>query len=426
MTSLRLFTALLFLACPVIAAWAAEVPRFSDPAAEADELLSLMERRLALMPEVAAWKRERGQPVVDEAREREVIVRWEASAGGLGIDRAAARAFMEAQISAARSLQEILMDDWSAGRSAPPRARDLAREIRPELDRIGVDLLAAVRAVAAGAKEAPALAKFRDAMGAACRRLGVPGEFAAELAAASAGLRITASATLAGLRQAGVLRVGLTGDYAPFSEERGGELRGLDVEMAREFAAVLGVRVTFVRTTWSQLSEDLAAGRFDFAAGGISVTPERRKRADFGPLLLIDGKTPIARCADRGRFATLEEINRPDVRVVVNPGGTNERFARENFPRASLRMFPDNRTIFAEILEDRADVMITDGIEVKLQSSRHPGLCATRAEPFTRSEKAWMFPRDAELTSEVTGWLRPRVASGEVARRLDLAIRGAR
>jgi ABC-type amino acid transport substrate-binding protein len=32
--------------------------------------------------------------------------------------------------------------------------------------------------------------------------------------------------------------------------------------------------------------------------------------------------------------------------VVFNPGGTNERFARANFPDANQRLHPDNRTIF--------------------------------------------------------------------------------
>ncbi|MFM8617192.1 MAG: transporter substrate-binding domain-containing protein, partial [Opitutaceae bacterium] len=348
------------------------------------------------------------------------------SAGALGIDRDAARAFMETQISAARALQEGLLADWSAGRATPPRARDLPREIRPELDRIGLELLLAVRAVAASTKSDSELTRLREEIGLLGRRLGFPGDFAVRLSAAIAGLRITAPATMAGLRQAGVLRVGLTGDYAPFSEERAGELRGFDVALAREFAAMLGGRVTFVRTTWSRLMEDLLAGRFDFAAGGISVTPERRGRADFGPTLLVDGKTPIARCADRGRFGTLEEINRPDVRVIVNPGGTNERFAREHLPRASLRVFPDNRLIFAEILAGRADVMVTDAVEVRLQVARQPGLCGTRAEPFTRFEKAWMFPRGAEVAAEAEGWLTPRIESGEIARRLDAAIAGAR
>ena len=89
-----------------------------------------------------------------------------------------------------------------------------------------------------------------------------------------------------------------------------------------------------------------------------------------------------------------------------------------------FRSFPDNRAIFGEILAGRADVMITDGIEVRLQAARQPGLCGTRKEPFTKSEKAWMFPRGAELAAEAGRWLSPRVAAGDVARRLDAAIAG--
>ena len=95
--------------------------RFADPAAEIQALVDLMERRLALMPEVAAWKHARGQPVTDAAREREVLDVWEHSAAALGIERAAARAFMDVQISAAREVQERLRAEWAAGRASPRR-----------------------------------------------------------------------------------------------------------------------------------------------------------------------------------------------------------------------------------------------------------------------------------------------------------------
>lgn len=426
MITLRAWVATLLVFRGLVVAWGAEPARFSDPAAEAEALLSLVEHRLALMPEVASWKHARGQPVADEAREREVLDRWEASAVALGVERRAARLFMEEQISAARALQEACRADWSAGRSVPPPARDLARDIRPELDEVGVALLSLVRAVAANGSPPSARPATVAAFDAICRRRGVPARHATRLADAMLGLRVAGPATVAGLRQGKVVRVGLTGDYAPFSEERGGELHGLDVDLFRDFAASLGARVAFVRTSWPRLMDDLAAGRFDVAAGGISVTPERRLRADFGPPLITDGKTPIVRREDRRRFVALEEINRPEVRVIVNPGGTNERFARENLPRSSLLVFPDNRAIFGEILAGRADVMVTDGVEVRLQSARHPGLCGTRDEPFTRSDKAWMLPRGAELTATVAEWLRPRVTSGEISRRLESAIAGAR
>jgi cyclohexadienyl dehydratase len=57
------------------------------------------------------------------------------------------------------------------------------------------------------------------------------------------------SPTLARIRGAGVLRVGTTGDYTPFSLiQSGGSYRGADIDMARDLAAMLGVRLQFVPT----------------------------------------------------------------------------------------------------------------------------------------------------------------------------------
>jgi cyclohexadienyl dehydratase len=110
----------------------------------------------------------------------------------------------------------------------------------------------------------------------------------------------------------------------------------------------------------------------------------------------------------------------------VNPGGTNERFAREHIKRATLVLHPDNRTIFQEIVAGRADVMITDGIEVRLQTRRHPELAATMSEPFSRAGKAILLPLGSELTARVDAWLVPQVNSGHIAERLEQALAGAR
>ena len=70
--------------------------------------------------------------------------------------------------------------------------------------------------------------------------------------------------------------------------------------------------------------------------GGVSVTLERQKTAFFSAPYLRDGKTPIARCADKDKFADLAAIDRPEVTVIVNPGGTNEKFDRAHLrPRIS-------------------------------------------------------------------------------------------
>jgi cyclohexadienyl dehydratase len=217
----------------------------------------------------------------------------------------------------------------------------------------------------------------------------------------------------------GEVKVCSTGDYRPFTylDESTGRWDGIDIDMAGDLAAKLGVRLALVKTTWGTLLDDL--GRTcDIAMGGISVTTDRAKRAFYSDPYLADGKTPITRCENVGRFQTLDQINQPGVRAVVNPGGTNEKFADANLTQATIVRHPDNNTIFEEILAGRADLMITDATETRWQQQQHPELCAVHPEaPFTFSEKAYLLPRgDVVLQEWVNGWLHIARNDGTYAR----------
>ena len=373
------------------------------------------------MPEVAAIKYRQQTPIADPAREQDVLDRTVAEAAALNLDGPAAREFLGVQIRMARAVQEACFTRWQAATAPPPPARDLVTVLRPELDALVRELLPAVY-LATDALANASASHRRTALEPLRRHAGLTDALISELAGSLGALRVTAPATWPVLQRVGVLRVGTTGDYAPFSDDRERVLRGFDIELAGALAHDWGVEVMFVRTSWPTLMDDLRRRRFDLAASDISVTEERRRVADFSGPYFFDGKTPIARRNDAARFSRLEDIDRPDVRVVVNPGGTNERFAREHLRRATLRIHPDNRTIFAEIAAGRADVMITDGVEVRLQERRQPELRGTRAEPFTRTGKAVLLPAGSELTVRVDAWLEPRLKSGELATRLERAL----
>src|SRR5262249_56427132 len=67
------------------------------------------------------------------------------------------------------------------------------------------------------------------------------------------------------------LRVGTSGDYAPFSFRRDGEFVGLDVDVARRFARDSRRALVIVPFRWPDLVDDLRAGRFEVAMGGVTV-----------------------------------------------------------------------------------------------------------------------------------------------------------
>ncbi len=207
----------------------------------------------------------------------------------------------------------------------------------------------------------------------------------------------------------GSLRVGMTGDYLPFTyfDKATEKFRGFDVDMAEALGKALGVKVEFVQTAWPQLTKDFEADKFDIAMGGVSITFDRQKKGLFSTPIMREGKTPIARCADKGKYGTIADIDKPGTRVIVNPGGTNERFARANIKNAEVRTYNDNVSIFDEIAKGNADVMMTDAAETRYQQKLHPGvLCAVHPDkPFDFAEKAYWMQRDVALKAFVDQWL---------------------
>ncbi|MGA9869233.1 MAG: transporter substrate-binding domain-containing protein [Acetobacteraceae bacterium] len=234
-------------------------------------------------------------------------------------------------------------------------------------------------------------------------------------AAAGAEVALAPATRLDAILARGTLRVGLTGDYKPFSflDKASGSTTGLDVDMAQDLAKAMGVKLEIVHTTWPTMMADLQGGKFDIAMGGVTITLARLKSAYFTIPVMTSGKTAIARCAEKDKFQTLAEIDRPGVKVIVNPGGTNESFDKANLKQAEIVPFPDNATIFDQLVAGEADVMITDGVETRLQQKLHPELCAIHPDhPFNTSELGYMLPRDVTLKFFVDEWLREMNQTG--------------
>src|SRR5262249_16785080 len=118
----------------------------------------------------------------------------------------------------------------------------------------------------------------------------------------------------------GTLRVGMTGDYRPFTflDKSTSKFEGFDVDMAEALGQTLGVKVEFVPTSWPTMMKDFEANAFDMVAGGVAITLDRQKKGFFSTPIMREGKTPIARCADTGKFDTLADIDKPGTHVIVN------------------------------------------------------------------------------------------------------------
>ena len=216
--------------------------------------------------------------------------------------------------------------------------------------------------------------------------------------------------------------IGTTGDYRPLSfREPDGSCWGFCIEVAGEIAKRLGVHSRFVQTSWPTLSDDVLADpqRFDLAIGGITITDARRETMRMSEGYLANGKTILCRATEAGRYRSLADIDMPGVRVMVNPGGLNEQFARKHLTRATILVHQRNEDIPTLVAEGRADVIITEITEAPYYVQTDTRLAAPLLnEPFTRGEIGVLMRRGQDDLLEMVNGVIRRMKSDGTLRRL--------
>ena len=213
------------------------------------------------------------------------------------------------------------------------------------------------------------------------------------------------------------LRVGTSGDYAPFSLDFAGKSNGnfqpegFSIDVARAFASHTGRRVEFVQFDWPKLSQSLTAEHFDFALSGVTVRPDRSIAGRFSHPLTVSGAVVLTRT--KSGLDRPEDLRRPGLTFAVNAGGHLERTTRALFRGAVVEAIPANHLVLDALDRNEVDAVVTDSLEAPIWLARRAGL--HEIGPLTRDRKAAWFPiaRRDEI-ERFDAWLLKAEASGEL------------
>lgn len=225
------------------------------------------------------------------------------------------------------------------------------------------------------------------------------------------------TSALDAIQQRGILRVGMTGDYKPmayFNKETG-TYEGIEVDLANSLAEALGVKLEIVKTTWPTLLQDTLDGKFDVAMSGITRTYAREKATYMSDGYITFGKTVLMRKEDVIKYPTLDAINKSTVRVGVNPGGTNEKFAHQYLPKATLVVHAKNAEIPGLVANGTVDIMVTETLEAARYIREDSNLAAPLLNnPFTKNQFGILMKRDEPLLHFVNLWLAQQQLEGNI------------
>ncbi|MFV0575334.1 MAG: transporter substrate-binding domain-containing protein [Vibrio sp.] len=215
--------------------------------------------------------------------------------------------------------------------------------------------------------------------------------------------------TWAQIQQSGELRVGVTANYSPMAfRNKLDKLVGYDIDMTKSLAKSLGLKVSYVDTTWKTIESDFNADKFDIAAGGVTKTVEREKDFLLSSSVAKNGKVILANCSRKLGFARLEQVDQPNVKIVVDSGSSNERYAYSHIKKAKVYRQKSHSYALKLLKYNVADVMFLDLIEGRHYQNSYKGtLCvASPVLEGTLNYKVYMMKKaDKELLAKVNNWI---------------------
>jgi polar amino acid transport system substrate-binding protein len=170
------------------------------------------------------------------------------------------------------------------------------------------------------------------------------------------------------VRDRGVLRVGTDASYAPMSSfaADGRTIVGVEPDRGTELGRVLGVRVEFVDTDFTEVIPDVAAGRLDLGMSAITDTRARARHADFvnyfsaGTSILVQQGNPAGVTDIRDLCGNVVAVERGTTQVDLlaraQRNCADERVAR----RITVRTYPTNSDALVELRTGRAVAVLND------------------------------------------------------------------
>lgn len=164
--------------------------------------------------------------------------------------------------------------------------------------------------------------------------------------------------TMAVVKDKGLLVAGVRDDAPPFGfiDKDSGDLVGIDVDLAREIANRLGVRLKLRTVTAAGWIPELLNGNVDLVAATVSSSPEREKLVDFSTVYFTTTQRVIAKS---GTVASLKDLE--GKRIGTGQDSATERNVRKAVPSAACYYFRDTRKAVEALQKGEVDALSASG-----------------------------------------------------------------
>lgn len=149
--------------------------------------------------------------------------------------------------------------------------------------------------------------------------------------------------------------------FAPYEYYQEGEIVGVDIDIGREIAKELGMKLVIKDVAFDSIITEVKTGKSDIGAAGISYTEERAKEVDFTIDYMESKQVLIVK-----RNSVIESPNDlTNQKIAVQLGSVADTYLTEEYPNVQVIREKKFLAAIQDLKDNKVDGVVMDEVPAK-------------------------------------------------------------
>lgn len=220
------------------------------------------------------------------------------------------------------------------------------------------------------------------------------------------------------IKDKGELVVGLSADYAPYEfytmVDGKKTIVGFDVELAKEIAKDLGVKLTLKEMKFDALLGALPANQIDMIISGMNPDEERAKVVDFSDIYYTAQHGVLVNKKDLDKYKAVEDLK--SARVGAQMGSTQADIVKEKIKAENPTLLANVNNLILELKSGKIDALVTEKpvAEMAIKNNNELALSKLEFKDETGGNAVAVKKGEKELVEQVNKTIKRLKDSGDL------------
>ncbi len=202
--------------------------------------------------------------------------------------------------------------------------------------------------------------------------------------------------------------------FAPYEYMVGEDVVGIDVDIAKAIAKEMGMELEIKDMSFDGALLAVQNGTVDFAAAGISVTPDRQEKMDFTIEYAISKQVVVVKKGD----TSITKEDDLTQKIVGGQSGTTAQLVygdpENSVVPKEFKDYPKYSQAATELKNGAIDCIVMDELPAQLLVAKNEGLEIANAELFTDKYGMAIKKGNTELKAAMDAALQKLIDDGSI------------